>query len=209
MTTQRHSRGVAAKRGGIALHPAERGLDVHDAVIGEGMVLRIQRGMRQEAKETQTIVDCYSHGWNADRSSTGQLASVIVRRCAVDIAAAVNPDNNREAAGLRSVSFAEPGCEDVQVKAVLVHARRAGKHTQRRHLRTDVAKMSRIPRFLPLRNRLGRHPTPLAYRRGGVRNTPEFVNAIPNETSDWTLSCVYNRSCLVAGGYASAACCRK
>src|SRR2546423_2544668 len=116
----------------IALHRARRGLYLQEAVIGEGMVLRIQRGVRQEAKETQTIVDCYSHGWNADRSSSGQLASVIVRRCAVDITAAVNPDNNREAAGLRSRPFAEPGCEDVQVKAVLVHARRTGKHTQRR-----------------------------------------------------------------------------
>src|SRR5262249_14294893 len=173
------------------------------------MVLRIQSGMRQEPKETQTIVDCYNHGWNADRSSTGQLASVIVRRCTVDVAAAVNPDNNREAGGLRSVPFAELGCEDVQVKAVLVHASWAGKHTQSRYLRTDVAKMSRIPWFLPLHNRLGRHPTPLAYRWLGVGNTPEFVNTIPNETSDRTLSCVYNRSCLVAARYGNAACCRK
>src|SRR5438552_2045701 len=119
------------------------------------MVLRIQRGMRQEAKETQTIVDCYNHGWNADRSSSSQLASVIVRRCAIDIAAAVNPDNNRETAGLRSVPFAELGCENVQVKAVLVHARRTGKHTQRRHLCTDVAKMSPTSRSLHLPNRLG------------------------------------------------------
>src|SRR3989442_12853056 len=165
--------------------------------------------MRQEAKETQTIVDCYNHGWNADRSSSGQLASVIVRRCAVDIAAAVNPDNNRETAGLRSVPFADLGCENVQVKAVLVHARRTGKHTQRRHLRTDVAEMSRIPRFLPFHNRLGRHPTPLACRRGGVGNTPEFVNTIPNETGDRTLNCVYNRSCLVAGGSPRSAWLRK
>src|SRR5438552_15320975 len=129
------------------------------------MVLRIQRGMRQEAKETQTVADCYNHGWNADRSSSGQLASVIVRRCAVDIAASVNPDNNREAAGLRSVPFAELGCEDVQVKAVLVHARRTGKHTQRRHLRTDDATMSRIPRSPPLRNRLRRPPAPSHSRR--------------------------------------------
>ena len=50
LTAERHSCGVAAKSGGIALHPAQRGLDVHDAVIGEGMVLRIQRRMRQEAK---------------------------------------------------------------------------------------------------------------------------------------------------------------
>src|SRR5262249_58762149 len=61
LTTERNSRGVTAKRGGIALYPAERSLDVHDAVIGEGMVFRVQRGMRQEAKETQAVIDCYNH----------------------------------------------------------------------------------------------------------------------------------------------------
>src|SRR5262249_30586231 len=168
------------------------------------MVLPIQCGMREEAKQTQSIVDGYNHGWDAGRPSSRQLASVIIRRGAVDIAAAVNPDHNWEARCHRSVPGAELRCEDVQVKAVFVHARRTCEHTERCHLRADVAEMSGIARFLPFPNRLGRHPTQLAYRRSGVRDSTEFVDTIPDETRNRTLSRVYDGSSLVAGGNASA-----
>src|SRR5262249_4746747 len=130
--------------------------------------------------------------------------------CAVDIAAAVNPDNNGETAGGGVVPCSELRCEDVEVKAVFVHARRTGEHTERRRLRTDVAETSCIPRLIPLRNRLGRHPTQLAHRRRSIRNTAEFINTIPKKTCDRPLHCVYNRSRPAVGrSYGSTGCCRQ
>src|SRR5262249_46491265 len=159
-----------------------------------------QSRVRQEAKETQPIVDGDDNGRDAKRPAGGQLASVVIPRCSIDVTSAVNPHNNREAAGCRGVPVAELRCEDVQVKAVLVHARRTGEHTKRRRLRTDAAETSRIPRLLPFRNGLRRHPAPFARGRSGIGNAEEFINTIPNETSDGTLGCPYKRPCLVARG---------
>jgi hypothetical protein len=69
--------------------------------------------------------------------------------------------------------------------------------------------MSGIATLLPFPDRLGRHPTQIAYRRSGVGDTAEFVDTIPDETRDRPFSRVYDGSSLVAGSYASAGCCRQ
>src|SRR5262249_28247790 len=149
------------------------------------------------------------HGWNASRSSSGELASVIVCGCTVHIAAAVNPDNHRKASGRWSGPCAKLRCENVQVKTVLVHACWTCDNAECCHLGADVADMSCVARFVPFRDWLGRHPAQVAYGRSGVGDAAKFVNTIPGETRDRSLGCVYNRCRVVAGGYGSAGCCRK
>src|SRR5262249_57578006 len=46
LAAERDVAGVAAKGGNIALHPAERLLDVQDTIVAEGMALIVQRRMR-------------------------------------------------------------------------------------------------------------------------------------------------------------------
>ena len=70
----------------------QRGLHVHQAVIAEGMAFRIQRRMRQEAEQVQPVVQGDDH----QLALGDQLGGVIVVGGAVEIAAAMNPDQHRQ-----------------------------------------------------------------------------------------------------------------
>ena len=85
---------VAAELGDVALHPFQHGLLVEDAVVAEEMAFVIQRGMRQQAHQVQAILEGDDDGF----AVRGHLAAVVAGRLAVEIAAAVNPDDHRKPA---------------------------------------------------------------------------------------------------------------
>lgn len=60
------------------------------------MALGVDRRMREKAKEPQTIVHRDDDGRSAERAPRGELARIIVVRFAVDVAAAVDPDEHRK-----------------------------------------------------------------------------------------------------------------
>ena len=78
----------------LRLHPFQRELLVEDAIIAEQMAFAVQRGMRQEAHQVQAIVD----GDDDGLAVGGELARVIVVALAIDIAAAVDPEDDRQLA---------------------------------------------------------------------------------------------------------------
>src|ERR1700753_1321391 len=96
--------------------------------MGERMTLSIERGVCQEAEETQAIVERDHDDRCPAWSPRSELAPVIVVGLAIDIAAPVVPHEDRKPPGT------EPCREDIQIKAVLSDAGRSGKHAERRHL---------------------------------------------------------------------------
>src|ERR1700757_3094632 len=136
-------------------------------------------------------MDRHDNRGTAERPSGGKLAPVIISRCTIDIAPAVNPDNNRKVAGIRLVSLTELRREDVEIETVFVNAWRAGKDSKCCNLCADIAEVGCVERFLPLGNRLRRHPAQLTHRRRGVGNSQEFIHAILKQTVQGTLGGLY------------------
>src|SRR4029077_8688518 len=120
----------------------------------------------------------------------GQLAAVAVIGFAVNISAAVNPDEHRKSAAT------EPCREDVEIEAVLGNACRRGKHPECRHLRASVSKRCRIERILPMRHGLRRPPAQLTRWRSGVWDAFEFVHTIIDKSAHRTLGGSNYRSIL-------------
>ena len=81
---------VAAELGDVALHPFQHGLLVENAVIGEEMAFVVQGRMREKAHEVQAVF----HRDDDGLAVRGHLAAVIAGGLAVDIAAAVDPDDH-------------------------------------------------------------------------------------------------------------------
>src|SRR5262249_39072090 len=137
LAAERDIVGVTAKGGNIALHPAERLLDVQDAIVAERMALIVQRRMREEAQEAQAVVQRDDYRGAPQGSPRRELAPVVVVGGAVHIAAAVDPDQDRVPAALL-VAVSHGRREDVEIKAVLGEARRARKYPEGRHLGAGV-----------------------------------------------------------------------
>ena len=104
---------VAAEFGDVLLHPFERELLIEDAIVAEEMAFGIQRGMRQKAEKAEAIID----GDDDRVALRGQLAPVIIVALAVNIAAAMNPDDDRKLLVRRRIDVRR---EDVEIKAVFV-----------------------------------------------------------------------------------------
>ena len=126
---------VAAKAGDVALHPSQHGLLVQSAVIGKIMALRIQCGMREKAEKAEAIIDGDDDGVALRR----QFAPIVAVACAVEIAAAVDPDDHRKlcsAINLRGV--------DIQVQTIFIGVWRPGKRAERRDLQALRTKGLRL-----------------------------------------------------------------
>jgi hypothetical protein len=86
---------VPAELADVALHPAQRGLLVHQAVVA-GRPARVagQGGMREEAERAEPVVD-----GDHDRAVRYQPGRVIVLAFAEPQSAAVNPDQDWPSSG--------------------------------------------------------------------------------------------------------------
>ena len=108
-------RRIAAERGDVALHPAQRRDLVEQAVVAGDVPrrLRAQRGMREIAEHAEAIVDR-----DDDHAALGEARAVVQRLAAGarDERAAVDPDEHRRLARLG-------GRPDVERQAVLAHRR--------------------------------------------------------------------------------------
>jgi len=82
LTAQRDIVGITAKRGNVVSHPAQRRLLIQEAIIAEGMALRIQRRMGEIAEQSETVVDGDDNR-RAGRPTLGKRARVVVAALAV------------------------------------------------------------------------------------------------------------------------------
>ena len=131
---------VAAERGDIALHPAERLLLVHQSVVAEVMALGIERRMAEIAEQAEAVVDRDDDG-RAGRAALDERAGVIVVALAVEQSAAMDPEQDWKLLAVVGVPVGVRR-EDVQVETVLGHADRAGEHTELGDLRAGVGRTS-------------------------------------------------------------------
>ena len=83
---------VAAEAGDVALHPAQGGLLVHQAVVTRLAVRVGQRRVRQEAERTEPVVDG-DHGY----AVCHQPGGIVVIAFAGHQRAAVDPHHDRVA----------------------------------------------------------------------------------------------------------------
>jgi hypothetical protein len=152
---------VAAEVRDVALHPAQRGLLVLQAVVTRLAVRAGQGRVGQEAERAEPVVD-RDHGHAVCHQSGG----VVVIALAAHQRAAVDPDHDR-------VAPAAGGREDVQVQAVLRHA---GLAERPGHLRAVRRELRRSAHARPARGRLRRLPPQRADRGCGVRDAQEFID---------------------------------
>ncbi len=106
--------GVATERGDVAVHPAERGLLVHQPERARAR----QPGQAEEAEDPQPVVD----GDDDERAGLGEPSRVDVAARARAEPAAVDPDEHRQAG--RRTGAGRHG--DVEGEAVLRLARGGG-----------------------------------------------------------------------------------
>ncbi len=71
------------------------------------------------------------------------LLGIVVVRFAINIAAAMNPDEHGVAL-VASVARSDIGREDIQIQTIFVDIRRACEHTELRDLGTGVGKLRRL-----------------------------------------------------------------
>ena len=114
----------------------QRELLIEDAIVGEEVAFVIQRGMRQPAHKVQAILDGNDHR----TALQGHLAPIIAGGLAIDIASAVDPEDDGQ---LPLILFlillmaAKVWCEHIEIETVFVVVRRAGKDTKRLDLGAD------------------------------------------------------------------------
>ncbi len=162
--------GVAAEGRDVLAHPFERSDLVHIAVIAVQSV-RILCGQRREAEKSETAETIIEA--DEDNAVLREMRAVIDGRrgTAIDEAAAVNPDHDRQL--LRGIRRTP----DVQIEAIL-----AGRRAQRRSIlreRLLHAVMGvgfRLAHARPGGSRLRRRPAQLADRRRGIGNALEVID---------------------------------
>src|SRR5690349_8468853 len=154
------------------------------------MSFRIQGRVRQKTEEAEAIVQRNDNDRGPAWPARGQLAAVVVIGFAINISAAVDPDEHRKSAAT------EPRREDVEIEAVLCDARRRGKHRECGHLRASICKRCRIERILPMRHGLRRPPAQRTRWGSGVWDAFEFVHTIIDESAHGTLGSSNYRSIL-------------
>jgi hypothetical protein len=78
------------------VHPAQRGLLIHETVVARKSIsgLCIQGGVRQEAQHAEAVIDHHDQGVGFFRNSTG----IVVPARTHSKRAAVNVDQHRQAA---------------------------------------------------------------------------------------------------------------
>src|SRR5262249_2743134 len=112
-----HVARVASERFDISLHPLERELLIHEPIVPRGMPLLVQRRMREEATDVQTIVDRH----DPHAALLHELDRVVVAALSSVQAAAVNPDHHRTPAPtLRVATLRFEWGYHVQVQAIFL-----------------------------------------------------------------------------------------
>ena len=110
LAEQGHLAGIAAKGADVALHPAQRGLLVHQAVVsGRAARAAGQRRVGQETEGAEPVIDGDHHDAVPD-----QAGRVVVVALAGAQRAAVHPDHHGQA-----LCLVFGRAEHVQVQAVL------------------------------------------------------------------------------------------
>ena len=109
---------VSAERLDVLFHPFHRELLVQNAIVAEEMAFGVERGMGDEADEAHAVID----GDDDDFPFSCEFGAVVGVAGAVDVAAAMNPEDHRQPR-----RFIEIRREDVEVKTVLVVIWRPGE----------------------------------------------------------------------------------
>ena len=138
---------VPAEPGDVVLHPLQRQLLVHQAVVARAAVggLRAQRRVGEEARRAQSVVDGHDdHVAVDDEPGRVEVVALADRQRTT-----VDPDHDGEPAPLTSVPVGR--CVHVEVETVLGQAGRAERRRPLRAVRTELR------RVVWGRPRLGRH----------------------------------------------------
>ena len=164
LAEHRHIPGVAAEPADVALHPAQRGLLVHQPVVA-GRAARPGQGLvGQEAERAEPVVER-----DDDDAVPDQPGGVVVVAFPDQELAAVHPHHDGQ-------PLARPdagGREHVQVQAVL----RGARHTEGRgRLRAVRAERGGLADAMPVRGRVWGPPAQRPDRWGGVGDTEEFIH---------------------------------
>ncbi len=170
-----HPLRVAAEPRDVLLHPAQRGLLIHQPVVaGRPSGRRRQRRMRQEAKGAEPVVDRDDNG-----AIRGQLGGVEVARGILRQAAAVDPHEHGSG---RAAPERRRG--HVEVEAVLCD--QARREEQVRRLRTAGGERGRVAHPAPVGRRPGGPPPETPGGWGGVGEPAERVAAGHGDAADGT-----------------------
>ncbi len=198
-----HAPAISSKAGDVVLHPAQRGLLVHEAVVPRGVVgrLRAQRRMREEPEHAEPVVQGDDHD-----ALVHEPDGIVVVALSDEERAAVDPHHHRKplvsvlvtvAVVPTALIVAAGGSEHVEEQAIFAGA---GKTEGRCALRTMVAKPRRVAHAGPAPVRLRRLPAQVADRRCRIGNAEEPVDAARERTADGALSRRHHwRSLLRAG----------
>lgn len=161
--------GVAAECRCIALDPAQRGLLVHHAIVGEVVTLAIEGGMREKAEQSEPVVEGDDQRAALDR----KLGGIVIAPLADLQRAAMEPDEYRQLARHAPLGGA---AIDVQVEAIFA-ATGTRKDAKIGVLRAAAGERGRLHRRGPRCYGLRRLPAQGAYRRRRVRDTEPGVDA--------------------------------
>ena len=158
-----HVAPVAAEAPDVLVHPAQRGLLVEEAGVAR---LGVERGMREPAEHAEAVVDGHD-----DRAGVAhQLARVVLAGRAVEVAAAVDPEQHREPA---AVPVRRPRAPDVELQAVLVDGGRAVGGLELRARRREAGG---VEGAVAARRGGGRGEAPRTHGRRGVGDAAERLD---------------------------------
>jgi hypothetical protein len=157
LAEHRHVAGVAPERGGVAGHPAQRGLLVLEA---EGPRI-VQPGMAEGSEDPQPVVDRHHHHHHHHVPDGGEPAAV-EEAAGPDGAVAVDPHQHRP----WLLRVGGPRDDDVQAQTVLGQAGHLGIGGGL--LGAHVARPGGVCHLGPRAHRLGSPPAQLARRRRGI-----------------------------------------
>jgi hypothetical protein len=152
------------------------------------MAFSIYRGMREGSEHPQAIVEGDNDCFNTVRSAARKLAAVIVVGFAADVSATVNPYDNR----LFLSVIAAAGCENVEIKTILIDTRRCSKRSKAGNLRTVACEPRCVQRSPPALDRLRRLPAKFSDRRRRIGDTEKNVDSVLRKSTDRPINGVDN-----------------
>ena len=159
----RHRAGIAAEGGDVAPDPLQRRNKVKHPVVARGALFGREFGMREKTERIEPMVD-----GDDDDASRGELCAVVARLGARpdDEAAAVNPEQHRQARGL-----ARPhGRPDVEIEAILGDAGAGSDRCRRRRCPASSCRPNFGRRARSGPGRDGLRGPPAQARRPGARH---------------------------------------
>src|ERR1700722_1323997 len=152
------------------------------------MALGIDRGMREEAEHVQTVVQRHDNRRGADRATGRKLAPIVIVGFAVEISAAVDPNDDR----LLAMTF--PCRKDIQVQAVLAGARWSGKYSELIDLRAGLSVVSGVQRLGPVSDGLRGPPAKITHRWRRVGDSQKNVDPVLRVSTNGPLRRIDDRT---------------